>query len=77
MGKIYPIFKGWHRMAINEKQKQKREWAQFHAQRMNLRFEKWQKDLDIDGRDYCESLADELVEVCEDPLRKAFIEATS
>jgi len=59
---------------MNVDERQKREWAQLHAQRLNLLFEKWQQPLGIESDAYCDQLLEELLEACDDPLRKSLIE---
>ncbi len=59
---------------MNADERQKREWAQLHAQRLNCLFEKWQQPLGIDSEPYCDRLLEELLDACDDPLRKSLIE---
>jgi DNA-binding transcriptional regulator YbjK len=56
---------------------QKQQWAQEQANRIQKRFEQWQQPLGIDGRDYVEYLRTELMQCCDDPLLKEFIESMS
>jgi hypothetical protein len=56
---------------------QKVQWAQEHAQRIQKRFEQWQQPLGIDGKEYAEYLRIELIQCCDDPLMKEFIESIS
>ncbi|MFH1370284.1 MAG: hypothetical protein ABII09_03215 [Planctomycetota bacterium] len=56
---------------------QKQQWAEEHAQRIQKRFEQWQRPLGIDGREYLEYLRVELMNCCDDPLLKELIESMS
>ncbi len=58
-------------------QKEKQEWADKHARRIQQRFEQWQKPLGIDSREYLRYLRKELVDSCEHPLKKSLIESIS
>ncbi|HUW20997.1 MAG TPA: hypothetical protein VMW16_16985 [Sedimentisphaerales bacterium] len=57
--------------------REKQEWAEKHARRIQQRFEQWQKPLEIDGQEYLKYLIKELAECCDEPLRKSFIESIS
>jgi hypothetical protein len=59
----------------NEKEKQR--WVEKHARRLQHRFEKWQKPLGIDGRDYQRFLSEELCDCYNEPLRKSLVESIS
>ena len=56
---------------------QKIQWAQEHARRIQKQFEKWQEPLGIDGQEYAEYLRIELIQYCDNPLMKEFIESIS
>jgi hypothetical protein len=56
---------------------QKQQWAEEHARRIQRQFEKWQKPLGINGQEYAEYLKIELINCCDDPLLKEFIESLS
>ena len=56
---------------------QKIKWAQEHALGIQRRFEHWQQQIGIDGREYVEYLKKELIEYCDDPLLKEYIESIS
>ena len=56
---------------------QKIQWAQEHAKGIQKRFEQWQQPLGIDGKDYVEYLRIELMECCDNPLMKEFIDSIS
>jgi hypothetical protein len=58
-------------------QKEKEEWADKHARCIQRRFEQWQKPLGIDSREYLRYLRKDLVNLCEDPLKKSLIESIS
>ncbi len=53
----------------------KLEWAQFHAHRLTHLFDKWQQPLGISSEPYGDQLLEELLEACDDPLRKSLIES--
>jgi hypothetical protein len=57
--------------------KEKEEWSEKHARRIQQRFEQWQKPLGIDSEDYLRYLRKELVGFCENPLKKSLIEMIS
>jgi hypothetical protein len=72
--------------------KEKEEWSEKHAHRIQQRFEQWQKPLGIDSEDYLRYLRKplgidsedylrylrkELVGFCENPLKKSLIEMIS
>ena len=56
---------------------QKEQWAKEHASRIQKHFEQWQQPLGIDGKEYEEYLRIELINCCDDPLLKEFIESMS
>ena len=56
---------------------EKQEWAQQHAHLLEQKFVQWQEPLGIDGSDYLEYLTKELLEYCDEPLRKSLIELIS
>jgi hypothetical protein len=56
---------------------EKQEWAEEHARRMKVRFEQWQKPLGIDSEEYLKYLKEELIDCCDEPLRKSLIESIS
>jgi hypothetical protein len=56
---------------------EKEEWADKHARCIQRRFERWQKPLGIDSREYLRYLRKDLVDLCEDPLKKSLIESIS
>ena len=58
-------------------EEEKQEWARWHALRIEHRFEQWQKPLGIDSEAYLKALTEELVDCCDDPLRKSLIESIS
>ena len=58
-------------------QEEKEEWAEKHARLMQRRFEQWQKPLGIDSEEYLRYLRKDLVDFCEDPLRKSLFESIS
>jgi hypothetical protein len=58
-------------------QKEKEEWVDKHARCIQRRFEQWQKPLGIDSREYLRYLRKDLVDLCEDPLKKSLIESIS
>jgi hypothetical protein len=58
-------------------QKEKEEWSEKHARRIQQRFEQWQKPLGIDSDEYLRYLRKELVDFCENPLKKSLIEMIS
>ena len=64
---------GYRTMLAAEKQ----EWANQHARRLKQKFTQWQEPLGIDGSDYLEYLTMELLECCDEPLRKSLIELIS
>ncbi len=57
--------------------KEKEEWSEKHARRIQQRFEQWQKPLGIDSEEYLRYLRKELVDFCENPLKKSLIENIS
>ncbi len=57
--------------------KEKEEWAEKHAHRIQQKFEQWQKPLGIDSEEYLRYLRKELVGFCEHPLKKSLIEMIS
>jgi len=57
--------------------KEKEEWAEKHARRIQQKFEQWQKPLGIDCEEYLRYLRKELVGFCEHPLKKSLIEMIS
>ncbi len=57
--------------------KEKEDWAEKHARRIQQRFEQWQKPLGIDSEEYLRYLREELVDFCENPLKKSLIETIS
>jgi hypothetical protein len=57
--------------------KEKEEWAEKHARRIQEKFEQWQKPLGIDCEEYLKYLRKELVGICEHPLKKSLIEMIS
>ncbi len=57
--------------------KEKEEWAEKHARRIEQKFEQWQKPLGIDCEEYLRYLRKELVGFCENPLKKSLIEMIS
>jgi ribosomal protein L32E len=58
-------------------QKEKEEWADEHAHRIQQLFEQWQKPLGIDSGEYFRYLKKDLVDLCEDSLKKSLIESIS
>jgi hypothetical protein len=58
-------------------QKEKEAWADKHAHCIQKRFEQWQKPLGIDGNEYFKYLRKDLVDLCEDSLKKSLIESIS
>ena len=62
---------------MSSKEEEKREWARKYAFRIEHRFEQWQKPIGIDGTEYLHSLTEELVDICDNPLRKSLIESIS
>ena len=56
---------------------QKQQWAEEHARRIQKQFEKWQRPLGIDGKEYAEHLRIELIQCCDNPLLKELIESMS
>ena len=58
-------------------QKEKEEWADEHARRIQQQFEQWQKPFGIDSAEYFRYLRRELLDSCEDPLKKSLIESIS
>jgi len=58
-------------------QKEKEEWIEKHARLFQKRFEQWQKPLGIDGEEYLRHLRKDLIDFCEDPLKKSLIESIS
>jgi hypothetical protein len=56
---------------------QKQQWAEEHARRIQKQFEKWQRPLGIDGKEYAEHLRIELIRCCDNPLLKELIESMS
>jgi hypothetical protein len=58
-------------------QKEKEEWTDKHARRIQQRFEQWQKPLGIDGGEYISYLRKELLDFCENPLKKSLIDSIS
>ena len=57
--------------------KEKEEWAEKHARRIQQRFEQWKKPLGIDSEEYLRYLRKELVGFCKNPLKKSLIEMMS
>jgi hypothetical protein len=57
--------------------KEKEEWSEKHARRIQQKFEQWQKPLGIDSEEYVKYLRKELVGFCEHPLKKSLIETIS
>jgi hypothetical protein len=58
-------------------EKEKEEWADKHARRIQQRFEQWQKPFGIDSGEYFRYLRKELLDSCENPLKKSLIESIS
>ena len=58
-------------------QKEKEEWADKHARRIQQQFERWQKPFGIDSGEYFRYLRQELLDFCENPLKKSLIESIS
>jgi len=56
---------------------EKEEWSEKYARRIQQRFEQWQKPLGIDSEEYLRYLRKELVDFCENPLKKSLIENIS
>ena len=54
----------------------KQGWAQRRAGRIQHRFKQWQKPLGIDSDEYLKYLTKELVDCCDDPLRKSLVESS-
>lgn len=57
--------------------KEKEDWAEKHARRIQQKYEQWQKPLGIDSEEYLRYLRKELVGFCENPLKKSLIEMIS
>ncbi|MHC4244807.1 MAG: hypothetical protein ACYSU4_20550 [Planctomycetota bacterium] len=57
--------------------KEKEDWAEKHARRIQQKYEQWQKPLGIDSEEYLRYLREELVDFCENPLKKSLIETIS
>ena len=56
-------------------EEKKQKWAEQHAHLLQQVFEQWQKPLGIDGVKYRNHLKEELVNYCDNPLLKSFIES--
>ena len=54
--------------------KEKQQWAEEHARRLQRLFEQWQNPLGISGGEYREHLTAELSDYYDQPLRKSLIE---
>lgn len=54
--------------------KEKQEWAEEHARRLQRLFEQWQNPLGINGSEYRKHLKAELSDCYDQPLRKSLIE---
>ena len=53
----------------------KYQWAEEHAYRLQDLFQQWQKPLGIDAEGYGKYLSKELLDYCDEPLLKSFIES--
>jgi len=53
----------------------KQRWARIHADRMQQKFQKWQKPLGIKSAEYRKYLVEELARSYDNPLRKSLIES--
>ena len=56
---------------------EKNEWARTHALRIEELFEQWQRPFGIDSGEYFRYLRRELLDFCENPLKKSLIESIS
>ena len=56
---------------------EKKGWVEKHAQRLEFRFEQWQKPLGIDSDEYLRYLTEELETYYDDPLHRSLIESIS
>lgn len=54
--------------------KEKQQWIEEHARRLQRLFEQWQNPLGINGSEYRKHLNDELSDCYDQPLRKSIIE---
>ena len=57
--------------------KEKQEWAERHARRLEQRFEEWQKPLGIDGEEYYKYLKEDLCQCIDEPEWRSLIESIS
>jgi hypothetical protein len=58
-------------------EREKREWVEKHARRLQGRFAQWQKPLHINGAEYRKYLIQELSDCYDEPLRKSLMESVS